>query len=67
MDRNDQIGDRIRRMCERFDELGGRIAEVYADVPADKGVAEIDAVVARVRRRSRPCCDGAHVAADSGD
>ena len=50
MDRYDQIGDRIRRVRERFDELGGRIAEVYADVPADKGVAEIDAVVARVRR-----------------
>ena len=42
---------RIRQMRERFDALSGRIAEAYADVPADKGMAEIEAAVARVRRR----------------
>lgn len=42
---------RIRRMRERFDALSGRIAEAYANVPADDGLAEIDAAVARVRRR----------------
>jgi len=42
---------RIRRMRERFDELSSQIAEAYADVPADEGMAEIDAAVARERRR----------------
>jgi len=42
---------RIRRMRDRFDALSGRIAEAYADVPAAKGMAEIDAAVARERRR----------------
>jgi prevent-host-death family protein len=44
---------RIRRMRERFDELSARIAEDWADVPADEGMAEIDAAVARVRRRAK--------------
>ncbi len=44
---------RIRRMRERFDALSGRIAEDWADVPADEGMAEIDAAVARARRRER--------------
>ena len=43
---------RIRRMRERFDELSGRIAEAYAEVPIEQGVAEIDAAVAQERRRS---------------
>jgi prevent-host-death family protein len=42
---------RIRRMRARFDALSGRIAEAYANVPSDKGMAEIDAAVARERRR----------------
>ena len=42
---------RIRRMRDRFDALSSRIAKAYADVPADKGMAEIDAAVARERRR----------------
>ena len=42
---------RIRRMREHFDALSGRIAKAYADVPAEKGMAEIDAPVARERRR----------------
>ena len=42
---------RIRRMRERFDALSSRIAEAYADVPVDEGMAEIDAAVTRERRR----------------
>ena len=42
---------RIRRMRERFDALSSRIYEAYADVPAAKGMGEIDAAVARERRR----------------
>ncbi len=42
---------RIRRMQERFDALSGRIAEAYAGVPAEEGLAEIDALVARERKR----------------
>jgi prevent-host-death family protein len=41
----------IRRMRDRFDALSTRIAEAYEDVPADVGVAEIDAAVAQERRR----------------
>ena len=44
---------RIRRMRERFDALSGKVAEDWADVPADEGMAEIDAAVARHRRRQR--------------
>ena len=42
---------RIRRMRERFDELSGRIAEAYADVPAEEGLAEIEAAVATERNK----------------
>lgn len=41
---------RIRRMRERFDALSGRIAEAYADVPMEQGLAEIDAAVAAERK-----------------
>ncbi len=37
---------RIRRMRERFDALAGRIGQAYAELPADDGMAEIDAAVA---------------------
>jgi prevent-host-death family protein len=40
---------RIRRMRERFDALSSRIAEAYANVPAEEGLEEIDALVARGR------------------
>ena len=43
--------ERIRRMRARFDELSNRIAEAYANVPENEGLAEIDAVVAKERRR----------------
>lgn len=42
---------RIRRMRERFDALSERIAEAYADVPIDQGLAEIDAAVAAERKQ----------------
>ncbi|MHB1856916.1 MAG: type II toxin-antitoxin system Phd/YefM family antitoxin [Acidobacteriaceae bacterium] len=47
---------RIRRMRERFDALSSRIAEAYADVPVEQGMAEIDAAVARERhpRKRQP-------------
>jgi prevent-host-death family protein len=42
---------RIRRMRARFEELSDRIAEAYANVPENEGLAEIDAAVAKERRR----------------
>jgi prevent-host-death family protein len=42
---------RIQRMRERFEELSGRIADAYREVPADQGVAEIEAAVERERQR----------------
>ena len=47
---------RIRRMRERFDELSSRIAEAYADVPQEQGMAEIDAVVSEVRHGRLAVC-----------
>jgi prevent-host-death family protein len=41
---------RIRRMQDRFDRLSQRIAESYAEVPVEDGLAEIDALVTRERR-----------------
>ena len=41
---------RIRTMRERFDQLSSRVAEAYADVPTDQGMAEIDAAIAQERR-----------------
>jgi prevent-host-death family protein len=40
---------RIRRMQDRFDELSRKVAEAFADVPEEQGLAEIDAAVAEVR------------------
>jgi len=42
---------RIRLMRDRFDQLCGRIAEAYADVPMEAGLHEIEAAVAQERRR----------------
>ncbi|MGT2506437.1 type II toxin-antitoxin system Phd/YefM family antitoxin [Cupriavidus basilensis] len=42
---------RIRKMRERFDALSGRIAKAYDDVPAEQGMAEIEAAVAAERAR----------------
>jgi prevent-host-death family protein len=48
---NAELFSRIRRMRERFDALSGRIAEAYAGVPAEAGLAEIEAAVAAERGR----------------
>ena len=40
---------RIRRMRDRFDALSSRIAEAYAGVPVEEGMAEIDSIVSRKR------------------
>ena len=40
---------RIRKMREQFDDLSGRIAAAYAEIPAEQGMAEIDAIVSAVR------------------
>jgi len=40
---------RIRRMRTRFDELSARIAQAWANVPEQEGLAEIDAAVAAER------------------
>ena len=42
---------RIRRMRDRFDALSGRVAEAYAEVPVEEGMAEIDAAVAAERKQ----------------
>jgi len=42
---------RIRRMRERFNALCERMAQAYADVPVEEGLAEIDAVVASERKQ----------------
>lgn len=42
---------RIRALRDRFDQLSGRIAGAYADVPAELGMTEIDAALAKERRR----------------
>jgi len=42
---------KIRKAQERFDELCARIAENYAEVPMEEGMAEIDALVAEERAR----------------
>ena len=42
---------RIRALRDRFDELSARIAEDFAGVPAEEGMAEIDAAVAAERHR----------------
>lgn len=44
-----ELFERIRRMRDRFDELAGKIAEDFRDVPEEVGMAKIDAAVARER------------------
>jgi len=44
-----QLFERIRRMQERFDALSARVAEGYANVPQEEGIAEIKRMAARVR------------------
>jgi prevent-host-death family protein len=42
---------RIRRMRDRFDRLSNRVAIAYAEVPAEQGMAEIEAAVEQERKR----------------
>ena len=42
---------RIRRMREQFDALSSRVAQAYAGVAAEQGMAEIDSAVANQRQR----------------
>ena len=44
-----KLFERIRRMEERFDALTARMAEAFADVPEEEGMAEINRVAAEVR------------------
>lgn len=46
-----QLFERIRRMQARFDALADRLEEGFADIPADEGMAEIDAAVQAERCR----------------
>lgn len=44
---------RIRKMQQRFDALTARLAEAYAAVPVEEGMAEIERAAASVRVDSR--------------
>ncbi len=44
---------RIRAMRDRFDQLSSRVADAYAGISPDQGLAEIDAAVARARKSRR--------------
>ncbi len=48
-----RLFERIRRMQGRFDTLCQRIEAGFAGVPETKGLAEIDAAVAKERARAR--------------
>lgn len=48
-----RLFERIRRMQARFDALADRLADSYAAVAVDEGLAEIDAAVAAVRKERR--------------
>jgi prevent-host-death family protein len=58
-----QLFERVRRMQERFDALSARIAEAYANVPEEEGIAEINRIASEVRaefkaERARPKAPG---------
>ncbi len=44
-----ELFGRIRRLRRLFDDLSGKIAEAYVDVPESEGIAEIEAAVAAER------------------
>jgi len=46
-----ELFNRIRRMRDRFDALTSRLADSYANLPMEDGLAEIDAAVADLRKR----------------
>lgn len=41
--------ERIRQMQQRFDELSAQIADAYASVPEEEGMAEIERITSEVR------------------
>lgn len=45
--------ERIRRMWDTFDKLTGKLADAYASVPEDEGMAEIEVISASVRSEAR--------------
>lgn len=48
-----KLFERIRRMQERFDELAARLAEAYAAVPEEEGMAGIQRAVAAERAKPK--------------
>ena len=46
-----ELFERIRLMRDRFDQLTNKVSQAYCDVPAEQGLAEIDAAVEFERRR----------------
>jgi prevent-host-death family protein len=44
-----KLFERIRQMQERFDELSAQIAQAYASVPEEEGMAEIERITSEVR------------------
>ena len=44
-----KLFDRIRRFKNRFDALSQQIADVYAVIPEEEGLSEIDALVSGTR------------------
>jgi prevent-host-death family protein len=48
-----KLFERIRQMRARFDALAGRLAQAYAAVPAQEGLAEIDRITHKVRSEAR--------------
>ena len=48
-----ELFERIRRMQERFDALTTRLAEAYATVPEQEGMAEIERAVTAMRAKRK--------------
>jgi prevent-host-death family protein len=44
-----QLFDRICRFKDRFESLSQQVSDSYANVPAEEGMAEIDAIVSDIR------------------
>ncbi|MCU0755853.1 MAG: type II toxin-antitoxin system Phd/YefM family antitoxin [Xanthomonadales bacterium] len=53
-----RLFERIRRMQERFDALSARMAQGFAAVPEDEGMAAIEAAGARVRQELKAAALG---------
>lgn len=49
---------RIRRLQERFEELSSRLAQAYAPIPIEDGLAEIDRLVGDERAAHHPSRKG---------